>query len=68
MIAFDSGQKSPADYIEECYGYLYEFLLNERSFPSADLEAFRPFMAESRAREQVQFFDHILKAGTGTKA
>lgn len=60
IVQFDHTVLHPADYSDECLGYMKELLHAGSAAILPEASAFRPYTAESRAGEQVGFFNDIV--------
>jgi Glycosyltransferase Family 4 len=67
LVTFDNLSDGPGPYVGECLSYFSELLAGDPVRPEPSYAGFTPFLAESRAREQVDFFNIIVKADINTK-
>jgi hypothetical protein len=58
VLAFDQQQKNAEAYVDECYDKLLK-LLHMQGTVTYDAGAFEPYMALSKTKEQVAFFNEI---------
>ena len=60
MIAFDHVSHKPEEYSEACFNEM-KALLGSPAWGKPDPRSFEPFLAITRAREQVGFFEEIIQ-------
>ncbi|MES2848589.1 MAG: hypothetical protein V4685_06010 [Bacteroidota bacterium] len=59
LVAFDHQQKKTADYVDECYEKIVR-LLKTTETVNYNKTAFEPYMALSKTKEQVDFFNEVV--------
>ena len=59
LVAFDHEQNTIAAYVDECYEKMLK-LLNTTQVMAYNKTAFEPYMALSKTKEQVEFFNEIV--------
>jgi len=59
VLAFDHLHHSPEEYVNDCLEKL-DTLLNDDRQISVNMEAFEPYMAKGRTKEQVDFFNEVV--------
>ena len=67
LVAFDNVSDGPGPYVEECLTYFSELLAGDPGHQAPSYAGFTPYLAESRAREQVDFFNIIVQADINIK-
>lgn len=58
-LAFDHKDHQPAEYVNACTDWLVRFL-EGHPLPESNMNAFEPYTARQRAKEQVEFFNKIV--------
>ncbi len=64
VVAFDHEQKTTDDYVEECY-FKFQSLLNSDETVAYNKQKFEPYLALSKAKEQVDFFNEVAEGKNG---
>lgn len=60
VIAFDHLHEDESAYVDTCYEYLSELILQNAVSVPLDQDLFSPYTALEKTREQVAFFEHVV--------
>ena len=60
LVTFDNEQSLKEAECTNCYACLQKMLVNKTGHISFNEAAFVPYLAESRTKEQVNFFDEVI--------